>query len=146
MLAAPGPQVARQQEVRAQTTVSRVEHAREGMPWYKRRLRKSNNWPKFGYHVNSRSCEFLRAIFQHSQPGTTSALLSEALIGNAELLEVAGSWTWTELAEHRLVRASIHHCVECGVPSLVFALSIQATHAACEEHRAAQPPGAVCSV
>ena len=105
--------LARQQEVKQSAQQANMEHSKSGMPWCKHCLKKFNNWPNFYYHINARGCEMLRAIYEQSQPGHTLALLSEALVHNADILEKARQCTWLDLASHSLVKQKLHHCVEC---------------------------------
>ena len=98
----------RQLEVKQHACSSHMEHAQDGLPWCKHCQKKFNNWPNFHYHINSRSCPTLRTIYQSVQPGSTLAVLSDALV-----VELAGHCDWLTLAAHPDVKRCIHHCVEC---------------------------------
>ena len=103
----------RQLEVKQHARSSHMEHAQDGLPWCKHCQKKFNNWPNFHYHINSRSCPTLRTIYQSVQPGSTLAVLSDALVDKPDIVELAGHCDWLTLAAHPEVKRRIHHCVEC---------------------------------
>ncbi|CAE7801270.1 Pol [Symbiodinium sp. CCMP2592] len=103
----------RQHEVKQHARTSHMEHAKNGLPWCKHCDKQFQNWPNFHYHINSQSCPTLRQIYSSAQPGDTLATLSEALIGNSTIVDLAGHGSWLDLAAHEEVRRCLHHCVEC---------------------------------
>ena len=109
-----GQQQQRDDFVKSSRYDSSMEHALEGMPTCKHCRYRFGTWHTFHYHVNSRSCPVLRAIYEGSNPGLALSLLSDNLVYSEVLLELAGSCTWQQLAEHPLVRTRHHHCPECN--------------------------------
>ena len=105
-------QLTRRQEVEEQSLHSHMEHARQGLPWCRHCDKRFNNWPNFHYHINARCCPILRAIYNQPQPGNTIMLLSEALIDNQDIVEIAGRANWLELAADPRFRHNLCHCVE----------------------------------
>ena len=87
-------QQSRRQAVKEQSLQSHMEHARHGLPWCRHCDKRFNNWPNFHYHINGRRCPVLRAIYEQAQPGNTIMLLSEALIDNQDIMEMAGHANW----------------------------------------------------
>ena len=106
-------QQARRQAVKEQSLQSHMEHAKQGLPWCRHCDKRFNHWPNFHYHINGRCCPVLRAIYDQAQPGNTIMLLSEALIDNRDIVEMAGHANWLELAADPRVRQNLCHCVEC---------------------------------
>ncbi|CAE6930547.1 unnamed protein product, partial [Symbiodinium sp. CCMP2456] len=108
-------QVQRDQEVKASIQGAEMSHAKDGMPQCKHCLHQFSTWHAFNYHVNSRSCEFLRALYQNDTTiQTVLPLLTDALIYSQEVLDCAHSCNWQDLALLPCVQAKHHHCVECN--------------------------------
>ncbi|CAE7633009.1 unnamed protein product [Symbiodinium sp. CCMP2592] len=93
---------------------SPMEHALDGMPQCRHCRYQFTTWPAFFYHVNSRSCEFLRAIYSQDCPeATVLPLLNESLVASETLLSLAKDSDWKVLAQAEIVRSKHNHCLEC---------------------------------
>ncbi|CAE7307349.1 unnamed protein product [Symbiodinium sp. CCMP2592] len=103
----------RQEVIKESSHIAPMEHSRDGLPWCRHCSKKFNYWPNFYYHVNSRSCEGLRAFYQSDNPGLELASMSRALIERSDVLEFAKQCTWLDLAGHPAIRQNIQHCPEC---------------------------------
>ncbi|CAE6968363.1 unnamed protein product, partial [Symbiodinium sp. CCMP2456] len=105
----------RDKEVKVAIQNAEMAHAKDGMPTCKHCLHEFSTWHAFNYHVNSRSCEFLRALYK--QQATTQMvlpLLTDALIHSQEVLECANNCGWQDLALLPCIPEKHHHCVECN--------------------------------
>ncbi|CAE7330418.1 unnamed protein product, partial [Symbiodinium sp. CCMP2456] len=91
---------ARTQEVQQARKHSPMEHSKDGMPQCRHCGYAFTTWHAFFYHVSSRSCEFLRAIYSSTQAAELTPLLSEALVDSPALLDLAKDCTWQDLALH----------------------------------------------
>ena len=89
-------------------------HAADGMPKCRHCHHPFTTWDAFYYHVNTRSCSELRAFFQVDPAQRWQQLQSESLLDHPELLNLASHCNWRDLAQHAVVRAKHHHCVECN--------------------------------
>ena len=106
-----------QRDAQVKTSIKGAEmaHALDGMPQCKHCKHAFSTWHAFHYHVNSRSCEGLRILYE-SPAAQQEALprLTDALVASPEVLAKAIDCTWQDLELMPLVRGRLHHCVECN--------------------------------
>ena len=91
-----------------------MDHSLDGMPQCKHCSHFFSTWHAFYYHVNTQSCEQLRAPASGQSPTAQEITLSDAVVENSELLNFAKACTWREIAEHPRVRSRHHHCPDCN--------------------------------
>ena len=107
-----------QQERDVQSSEARKEsvreHAEAGMPKCRHCRHEFTTWHAFFYHINSRSCPILRAIYSKSTSGFILHHMNESLVMSEQLLDLARDCSWQQLALHPLVQQKHHHCAECN--------------------------------
>ena len=103
----------RQEEPKRMIQPYVMEHSKNGMPQCRHCDHAFSTWHAFYYHVNSRSCSTLRQLLDQPVCPEQIMHLSEAVVENEEILELAKKCSWKDLALHPLVRAKHQHCPEC---------------------------------
>ena len=103
----------RQEEPKCMIQPYVMEHSKNGMPQCRHCDHAFSTWHAFYYHVNSRSCSTLRQLLDQPVCPEQIMHLSEAVVENEEILELAKKCSWKDLALHPLVRAKHQHCPEC---------------------------------
>ena len=103
----------RQEEPKRMIQPYVMEHSKNGMPQCRHCDNAFSTWRAFYYHVNSRSCSTLRQLLDQPVCPEQIMHLSEAVVENEEILELAKKCSWKDLALHPLVRAKHQHCPEC---------------------------------
>ncbi|OLP84381.1 LINE-1 retrotransposable element ORF2 protein [Symbiodinium microadriaticum] len=84
-----------------------------GMPQCRHCKYKFTTWHAFFYHINSRGCSILRALYEKDSHVIVAESLNEAVVNDVELLQMTQSCTWKDIAMHPKVRANHQHCPEC---------------------------------
>ena len=67
----------------------------------------------FFYHINSRGCSILRALYEKDSHVIVAESLNEAVVNDVELLQMTQHCTWRDIAMHPKVKANHKHCPEC---------------------------------
>ena len=102
----------RKEEIQQQQQQSATDHSLDGMPTCKHCLHQFETWPAFTYHVNSRSCVDIRRFFSDTNVDVLAGL-SEALMLQDDMVQLAADLSWQQLATHPRVQNSLRHCMEC---------------------------------
>ena len=106
-------QLATIQENRRKLRGNELVHAQSGMPQCRHCQYKFTTWHAFFYHINTRGCPVLRALHEKGSNAIVTESLNEAVVNDAELLQMTKSCTWRDIAMHPKVRAKHQHCPEC---------------------------------
>ena len=106
-------QLATIQENRRKLRGNELVHAQSGMPQCRHCKYKFTTWHAFFYHINSRGCSILRALYEKDSHVIVAESLNEAVVNDVELLQMTQSCTWKDIAMHPKVRANHQHCPEC---------------------------------
>ena len=106
-------QLATIQENRRKLRGNELVHAQSGMPQCRHCQYKFTTWHAFFYHINTRGCPVLRALFEKGSNAIVTESLNEAVVNDVELLQMTQSCTWRDIAMHPKVRAKHQHCPEC---------------------------------
>ena len=106
-------QLATIQENRRKLRGNELVHAQSGMPQCCHCQYKLTTWHAFFYHINTRGCPVLRALYEKGSNAIVTESLNEAVVNDVELLQMTQSCTWRDIAMHPKVRAKHQHCPEC---------------------------------